>query len=192
VVDLLGLVTAAAGPLTVADLHALLTDDTGATRVTARQVKVFVAERAVRILEPVGPAGAARWQFVHSSLLEYAQDPNGAFAQDTEELRNPKYRQQIHRWAQHWRDAGWTITADSQVPRYLLDEYPATLADDPSRLTALVSDVGRVDAALQSTGVDRVLADLRAAATADQAEPQSERCSRPCRARLATCDPRCC
>jgi Trypsin-like peptidase domain/WD domain, G-beta repeat len=168
-VDLLGLLTAAAGPLTVADLLALLSDDTGATGATARQVKGFVAERAARILEPVGPAGEARWQFAHGSLLEYAQDPNGDFAEDTEDLRDRKYRQRIHRWAQHWREAGWTTKADGGVPRYLLDEYPATLADDPTRLAALVSDVGWVDAALQSTGVDRVLADLRSAATADQA-----------------------
>jgi hypothetical protein len=170
-VDLLGLFTAAAGPLTVADLLALLSDDTGRTGTTARQVKVFVAERAARILEPVGPAGEVRWQFAHGSLLEYAQDPNGTFAQDTEELRDPGYRERIHRWAEHWRDAGWTATADGGVPRYLLDEYPATLADDPSRLAALVSDVGWVDAALQSTGVDRVLADLRSAATPVQAMP---------------------
>jgi Trypsin-like peptidase domain/WD domain, G-beta repeat len=172
-VDLLGLLTAAAGPLTVTDLVALLSDGTGVTGATARQVKVFVAERAVRILEPVGPTGAARWQFAHGSLLEYAQDPNGDLAQDTEDLRDPKYRQWIHRWAQHWREAGWTTTADGGVPRYLLDEYPATLADDPSRLTALVSDVRWVDAAIQSTGVDQVLADLRSA-VADPADPAAE------------------
>jgi hypothetical protein len=62
-VDVLGLLTAAAGPLTVADLLALLADGTGASGATARQVKVFVAERAARILEPVGPAGEARWQY---------------------------------------------------------------------------------------------------------------------------------
>jgi hypothetical protein len=169
-VDLLGLLTAAAGPLTVADLLALRSDGTGATGATAWQVKVFVAERAVRILEPVGPAGEARWQFQHGSLLEYAQDPNGDFARDTEDLRDEKYQGWIHRWAQHWRDAGWTTKADDGVPRYLLDEYPATLADDPDRLTALVSDVGWVDAALQLTGVDQVLADLRQAAVADPAE----------------------
>ena len=170
-VDLLGLLTAAAGPLAVADLLALLADGTGAAVATAREVKAFVAERAVRILEPVGPAGKARWQFAHSSLLEYAQDPNGDFAEDTEELRDPQYRQRIHGWAQHWREAGWTTTADGGVPRYLLDEYPATLADDSSRLTALVTDVGWVDAAIRSTGVDRVLAELRQAAIADPAEP---------------------
>jgi hypothetical protein len=170
-VDLLELLTAAAGPLSVADLFTLLSDGTGATQVTARQVRVFVADRAVRILEPVGPVGDARWQFAYSSLLEYAQDPNGNFARDTEELRDREYRQRIHRWAQRWRDAGWTTTAEGRVPQYLLDEYPATLADDPSRLTALVSDIGWVDAAIQSTGVDQVLAYLRSPAAADQGGP---------------------
>ena len=47
---------------------------------------------------------------------------------------------------------------------------PSALADDPSRLTALVSDVGWIDAAIQSTGMDRVLADLRLAAATDPAE----------------------
>lgn len=59
-VNLLGLLTAAAGPLTVADLLTLLSDGTGATGATVWQVKVFVADRAARILEPVDPAGEAR------------------------------------------------------------------------------------------------------------------------------------
>ena len=61
-VDLLGLLTAAAGPLAVADLLALLSDSAGATGATARQVKGFVAEARSPHLEPVGLAGAARWQ----------------------------------------------------------------------------------------------------------------------------------
>jgi hypothetical protein len=162
-VDLLGLLTAAAGPLTVADLLALLSDDTGATRVTARQVKEFVAEHANRILEPVGAAGETCWQFAHGSLLEYAQDPTGDFAQDTEELRDPQYRQRIHRWAQHWRNAGWTTTADGGIPRYLLDQYPATLADDPDRLAELAGDPAWIAAAIPVVGVDRVLVTLRSA-----------------------------
>ena len=162
-VDLLGLFTAAAGPLVVADLLALLSDETGATGATARQVKGFVAERAARILEPVSPAGEARWQFAHGSLLEYAQDPNGDFAQDTEELRDPQYQQRIHRWAQHWRDAGWTTTADGGVPRYLLDQYPAALASDPDRLAELAGDPAWIAAAIPVVGVDRVLVTLRSA-----------------------------
>ena len=62
-----------------------------------------------------------------------------------------------------WRDAGWPtsrIDGAERTPRYLLDTYPATLARDPQRLAALVSDAGWVDAAIQSVGVDRVLADF--------------------------------
>ncbi|WP_368858541.1 trypsin-like peptidase domain-containing protein [Modestobacter marinus] len=166
-VDVLGLLTAAAGALTVPDLHTLLTDAPGATTVTSRQVKAFVDERAVRVLEPVGPAGVARWQFAHSSLLEYVQDSEGDFAQDTEELRDPQYPQRIHRWAQRWRDVNWTAPPEAGgIPRYLLDEYPATLASDPDRLTELASDPAWVAAAIPVTGVDQVLATLRTATTA--------------------------
>ena len=55
------------------------------------------------------------------------------------------------------RSTCWTAT-----PRH----WPS----DPDRLTALVSDAGWVDAAIQSVGVDRVLADLRSAAAADPAD----------------------
>ena len=55
------------------------------------------------------------------------------------------------------------------TPRYLLDTYPATLAHDPQRLAQLVGDIGWVEAAIASAGVDRVLADLRRAAAANPA-----------------------
>jgi hypothetical protein len=45
------------------------------------------------------------------------------------------------------------------------------LTSEPSRLAVLVSNVGWVDAAIQSMGVDQVLADLRRAAAADLASP---------------------
>ncbi len=164
-VDLLGLLTAAAGPLSVRDL-AFLSNDLAAPSVAqSRRVRRLVTEQAGRSLELVGSTEQARYQFAHFSLLEYAQA--------TEELGDPEYRNQIHRWAEWWRERGWPSSPDpiESTPRYLLDSYPATLASDPSRLVALVSDVGWVAAAIQSTGVDRVLADLGKAAAADQAEP---------------------
>ncbi|WP_222272409.1 trypsin-like peptidase domain-containing protein [Modestobacter marinus] len=165
--DVLGLLTAAAGPLAVADLHALLSDGAGAAAVTSRQVKTLVNERAIRILEPVGPARNVRWQFAHSSLLEYAQNPNGKFSEDTEELRDPRYRQLIDRWAQRWRDAGWMAPTDGHpVPRYLLDEYPQTLTGDPDRLAWLAGDLAWVATSLPVTGVDRMLATLHTAIAA--------------------------
>jgi hypothetical protein len=95
------------------------------------------------------------------------------YAQATEELGDPEYRTRIHRWAERWCDLGWPTSSDvnERTPQYLLESYPGTLAGDPDRLTALVSDIGWVDAAIQSTGVDRVLARLRSAAAADPATP---------------------
>jgi hypothetical protein len=134
-------------------------------RVPTTSSAVAPASRAAsaRTLQPIGPADRRRYTFAHAQLLERAQaNPY---------LSHQAYRQRINRWARSWAEAGWPIPAgrENATPRYLLDAYPATLADDPRRLTALVSDVGWVDAAIQSTGVDRVLADLRVAAT-DPAE----------------------
>jgi hypothetical protein len=164
-VDVLGLLTAAAGPLSVRDL-ALLSNELAAPSVAhSRRVRRLVTEQAARSLEPVGPAEQARYQFAHLSLLEYAQV--------AEELADPEYRSRIHQWAEWWRDRGWLTEPDviESTPRYLLDSYPGTLASEPSRLTALVSNVGWVDAAIQSIGADLVLSDLRRAATTDPAEP---------------------
>ena len=101
-----------------------------------------------------------RYEFAHASLLEYAQT--------VPDLCDPEYRQRIHYWASRWRDAGWPVPADREegTPRYLLDTYPATLAEDPQRLAELAGDIGWVEAAIASAGVDGVLADLRRAAAA--------------------------
>jgi hypothetical protein len=100
---------------------------------------------------------------------------------DQMSVEGPRYRNRSSAWAEQWRDQGWPAPGidGSGTPRYLLDAYPAALAGDPSRLAALVSDVGWVDAAIQSTGVpgyvlrqlclqaaelgeDRLASDLRA------------------------------
>jgi WD40 repeat protein len=163
--DALGLLTAAAGPLSEQDLAFLSNGLAPPSAAQSRRMYRLVTEQAARSLEPVGSADHARYQFAHLSLLEYARA--------TRLLSHPEYRNRIHQWAELWRDQGWPSSPDAaeSTPRYLLDSYPATLADDPSRLTALVSDAGWVDAALQSTGVDRILADLRRAAAAGQAKP---------------------
>jgi hypothetical protein len=163
-VDVLGLLTAAAGPLSETDLGALSTDLTSPSAAQSLRVYRLVAEQAARSLESVGPTEQPRYQFVHSSLLEYAQT--------TRELSHPEYRNRIHRWADEWPDRGWPTSPDAteNTPRYLLDSYPGTLASEPGRLVALVRDVGWVDAAIQATGADQVQADLRHAAVAEPAE----------------------
>jgi len=158
-VDILGLLTAAAGPLSVRDLAAL-SNNLAPSAAHSRRVRRLVTEQAARSLERIGPTESPRYQFAHFSLLEYAKA--------TEETSDPEYRNQIHRWADWWRDRGWPTSPDDgeSTPPYLLDSYPGTLASEPNRLVALVSDAGWVDAAIQSMGADQVLADLRRAAVA--------------------------
>jgi hypothetical protein len=164
-VDVLGLLTAAAGPLSVADLATLSNDLAPPSAAHIRRVRRLVTEQAARSLEPLGSPERPHYQFAHFSLLEYAEG--------TEELSDPEYRNRIHRWAEWWRDQGWPTSPDvtERTPRYLLDSYPGILPSESSRLVALVSDAGWVDAALQALGADWVLADLRRAAAADPAEP---------------------
>lgn len=158
-VQVLGVLTAAAGPLAVSDLVALTTGE-GGDADRSWKIRRLLTEEAARSLERVGPPSAARYQFAHSSLLEYAQEDD--------DLRHPDYRERINQWVVRWRDAGWPPTVDNLTgtPQYLLDKYAGTLGSAPSRLAALVSDIGWVAAAIQVAGVDSVLASLRTAISA--------------------------
>ena len=161
-IDVLGVLTAAAGPLSLRDVLALRSDGQGTpTAADTRHVRRLVEDRAARSLERVGPVGDERYQFAHDSLREYATK--------VPDLSDPEYRQHIHRWAERWRDAGWPLPADEDgtTPRYLLDEYPSTLKNQPQRLAGLTGDMGWVAAALQTVGVDQVLADLGTTTTTE-------------------------
>jgi len=165
-VEVLGVLTAAAGPLSLTDLVALRANGQAVpTAVERLHVRRLVGDRAARSLERVGAAGNERYQFAHSSLLEYARA--------NDDLCDPEYRQRIHHWAERWRNAGWPTSTDSATgtPRYLLDHYPATLAADPQRLAALVGDIGWVHASIQDGDVDGVLAQLRTARFAAPENP---------------------
>lgn len=70
VVDVLGQLIAAAGPLSVRDLAALSNDLASPSAAHSRWVRRLVAEQASRSLEPVGPPEHPRYQFAHASLLE--------------------------------------------------------------------------------------------------------------------------
>ena len=93
-----------------------------------------------------GPRGAERYQFAHEALLRTCQEHHG--------LEVSAHRQRIHDWAQQWRKAGWPTPAGAHgtTPRYLLEDYPGTLYDEPRLLAELVSDIGWVTAAIQTTG----------------------------------------
>jgi hypothetical protein len=164
-VNVLGFLTAAAGPLSVMDLATMSNDLASPSAAHRLRVRRLVTEQAARSLEPIGSTEHPRYQFAHFSLLEYAQA--------TEELGDLEYRDRIHQWAERWRDRGWPTSPDATgtTPRYLLDSYPGTLDNEPTRLTALVSHPGWIHAAIESMDAYRVLADLLRAAVATPADP---------------------
>jgi WD40 repeat protein len=172
----LGLLTAAAGALSVQDLATM-------TKRKAPTIHAFISGQAARTLEPVGLQEARRYRFAHQTLLEACQQ-NPLVGGDRQ------YRDELYAWAEEWRLKGWP-TADagefgvptylldsaSVTPLYLLDAYPATLAGDPlrpgdlQRLADLVSDSGWTESSVAQLGVDPVLASLRTAAQLMPAQP---------------------
>jgi len=161
--DVLGLLTAAAGPLAVQDLAAM-TIAAPQSAALARRIRGLLTTSAARSLQTAaGLPGADRYQFAHESLLAYAQADN--------DLNDPDFRRRIYQWAAGWQAADWPTPAGGEkgTPQYLLDTYPSTLAQDPQRLAQLAADVGWVEAAIASTGVAPVLASLRRAAAANPA-----------------------
>ena len=163
VFDILGLLTAARGALSISDLTTMMNG------VKARSIDAFISNRAVRSLEAVGPPDAPRYRFAHQTLLEFCQ-------QHPYVGRDPQYRQRLNTWAEQWRSKGWPVRdeAGTAIPGYLLDSYPAALAGNPEdpqrlapdrqRLTAVVDDIGWLDTAVDGIGIDEVLAMVRIAA----------------------------
>jgi WD40 repeat protein len=168
--QILGLLTAAAGALSVRDLAAM-------TGVRAPTVRIFIASRAARSLEPVGSAEDLRYQFAHQTLYRYCQ-------QHPDVGGDERYRDQLNEWAEDWRSREWPVSdiAGAGTPRYLLASYPAALmgdradplrqSPDPQRLVTLVTDIGWVEAAVQTAGVDSVVATLSMARSAAPADPR--------------------
>ena len=73
--DVLGLLTAAGGPLAVEDLAALTVVTARSAARTRQVIRQLLTVEAARSLQPVGPADGRRYQFAHDSLLEYAPAP---------------------------------------------------------------------------------------------------------------------
>lgn len=167
-VDVLGLLAAAAGALTAGNLAALHTHPEAPSAAVRRKVRALLTERVARSLEPVGSPDDPRYQFAHEVLADHARA--------NPDLADPEYRARIHAWALTWADRGWPDPAphDTGTPRYLLDTYPSTLLGDQDhrhvllpdrdRLTTLAGDIGWVDAATRTLGVDGVLPTLLASA----------------------------
>jgi WD40 repeat protein len=157
----LGALAAAGGALSVDDLQEI-------TRLPAERLDEVISH-TLRSLLHVGPEGAWRYTFKSASMLDAArQGPD---------LDLSRYHEAIRRWADGWWRRGWQRDQETgaDVPQYLLDSYPDSLADDRGRRSALVSDVGWVTAAIDSIAIDLVLAQLRTtvAATRDDSGPQA-------------------
>ena len=155
--DVLGLLTAArGGPLADADLATL-------TGSRPWKVRGVLDGEAARTLQQVGQADTPRYTFAHETLLARCQQQG---------VGDPGHDRRIEEWATTWWDRGWPVARDGGqgTPLYLLDRYPRTLYDDPPRLAALAGDAGWVTAAIQTLGIDAVMAELKTAGAAAPGE----------------------
>ncbi|MFI5695405.1 WD40 repeat domain-containing protein [Kribbella sp. NPDC051586] len=150
-VDILGCLTAAAGPLSIMDIGEL-------TSRPLLQIGRFVEESAGRSLQPVAlHARQKRYQFAHASLLEHClANPYTS---------HPKYLKRLTEWSLDWQRKEWrAVDPDEVPPSYFFDSYPDAISADRDRLDALLGDVYWIEHAIRISGVDNVLASLRTAA----------------------------
>lgn len=141
--QVLGLLAAAAGPLTITELADLGAGD-------AYDVGAIVAKQAARVIE----GGDDGWRFAHQALLDTCRDtvfgPALAALVET-----------VDTWAGRWSARGWP----DGTPRYLLAHYPWALLARAAhaRFATLTGDPQWIAAAVAAVGVDAVLGVLRAA-----------------------------
>ncbi|GEC10409.1 hypothetical protein SSP24_80640 [Streptomyces spinoverrucosus] len=155
--DLVGLLTAARGTLTVDDLREL-------TGEPAYELRGRLGSAFGRILRLRGDAGGEGgsggpegygddlvlytstrgYLFAHETLLTVAQDELGP------DLGT--YVERLHAWAKSYEERGWP----EDTPLYLLQPYGRLLAflQEAGRLTDLAVDVRRRDRLLEATGSD--------------------------------------
>jgi WD40 repeat protein len=156
--DVLGLLTAARGPLSDADLAAL-------TDSPLWKVRQVLTGETARTLHQVGRTEVPRYTFAHETILARCQQQG---------VGDPGHVSRIHEWAATWRARNWPAACDEEegTPLYLLDTYLRTLYGDPLRLTTLAGDADWVTTAIGALGVDAVLVDLKAADDAASREPR--------------------
>ena len=155
-IELLGLLAASRGPLSVGDLAELVR--LGGSRVPVVRVRRVIEREIARLLEPTGRHEASRFVFAHDTLRERAETEFGADLHDL--------AQRLHAWGRDYAAAGWPACG---VPAYLLDSYPALLRATGSARHAerLYGDLGYIEAAIWTLGVATVGSDLRAAASTE-------------------------
>jgi WD40 repeat protein len=144
----LAAIAAAGGPLSSDDI-------VGITGISRRRLQKVVGQM-IGSLNIVGSPDEARYALRSASLLERARRQP--------DLNLGYYQNAIFKWADRWQAQGWR-RADG-VPRYLLDEYPDTLAPLHNKRAALLSNVGWIVAAIEQVSVDPVIAHLRACVAA--------------------------
>ncbi|WP_116071912.1 P-loop domain-containing protein [Asanoa ferruginea] len=138
--DLLGLLTAAGGGLSGADLAAL-------TGVPSWQIEDALHAVSGRTFTTRAAPGAPVYVLGHEELQRSAMAFLG-------ERRLSDYRGRLHAWADGVRAAGWP----AETSDYLLRGYPGLLiaAGDTRRLVALATDEVRHDRMLAVTGADNL------------------------------------
>jgi hypothetical protein len=132
VVDVLGYLTASGGGLTRAEISHL-------TGLPGWMLLDLFSSVFGRTLESRTARDTERvYLFAHETLREQAAE---LFQTDL-----PRYRQELHRWADRWREQGWP----ADTPRYLLAPYARLLATigDPARLARFATDPARHDCML--------------------------------------------
>lgn len=139
--DMLGLLVAAGGGLTIHDL-AELTD--GRPRLIGEHLRA-ASGRTFLSWPGRWRSGAVSYGFAHETLLDTA----------AHELAGPElddYRSRLHVWADGYRDRGWP----ADTPEYLLAGYPDTLraTGDQARMVALATDRIRHNRMLDTSDSD--------------------------------------
>lgn len=154
--DVLSLLAAAEGPLSLRDLVEL-------TRVNGWALQRLLTTDLARVVE-IGADPDHGVTFGHDTLRERATtrfDEYGALEQA---------RERILTWAAERARAGWLR---GSMPRYLVESYPGLLARvDPERLRSLLADMTYLEAAVRESGVGRVHNVLRDAVKEPGRDPR--------------------
>ncbi|MBO3753208.1 hypothetical protein J5X84_44885, partial [Streptosporangiaceae bacterium NEAU-GS5] len=140
--NLLGFVVAAGGGLSSKDLAELTGLSTDLVNKQLRAVSGRTFSSRVSRLQPHD--GAKVFVLAHEELQLTAA---AALIEDL-----PGYRDQLHAWANRYRDQGWP----GDTPDYLLRGYYRLLlvTGDLPRMVACATDLARLDRMLDSTGGD--------------------------------------
>ncbi|MGQ0717616.1 MAG: hypothetical protein ACT4NP_09935 [Pseudonocardiales bacterium] len=138
--DLLGLITAAGGSLTVFDLEEL----TGRPPYAIRGLLGGLFGRSIGSRLSTGNPYERVYLFTHETLRHVAQQQFGNSL--------AAYRDRLHTWADTWRHRQWP----TDTPQYLLRSYPRLLVstEDLTRLVACATDQVRHDRMRDLTGGD--------------------------------------